>query len=322
MLHTVLGAVLPIVVTMLLGFVAAWHHDFDAKQASTLNKMVLLYAIPVGLFVQTVRVQRSVLSQDMPIVIALLSALVGLYVVVFLASRFAFHCSYGLSGLIALAASAPAVPFMGPAILTDLFHANGGVLIGTASLIENLSTVPLTILFLTFDGASKPDQPSNKDSKAKGSPFKVLLSTLAHTVRQPIVWVPVIAFGLVLLNIHMSPLVVHSLSLLGEPSGGVALFATGIILAGSPTKIGRSVLVWVALKNLIQPGLVFLGMRLLFHHGPEVSQTVLTLAIPMMPIAVMLATEHQVAQTEVASAVFLSVITSFVTMGIFIALTT
>ena len=37
--------VVPIVVTMLLGFIAAWHHDFDEKQASTLNRMVLLYAV-------------------------------------------------------------------------------------------------------------------------------------------------------------------------------------------------------------------------------------------------------------------------------------
>ncbi len=321
MLYTVLGAVLPIVVTMLLGFLAAWHHDFDAARASTLNKMVLLYAIPVGLFVQTVDVHRSVLTQDIPLVVALFTAIVGLYVAVFLASRLMFHCSYGLSALIALAVSTPPVPFMGPAVLTDLFHANSGILIGVASLIENLSTVPITILFLTLDGASKPDQPSNKDTKAKGG-IAIFASTLAHTLKQPIVWVPVLAFLAVLFNIRMSPLFVHSLSLLGEASGGVAIFATGIILASSPTKISRAVLSWVGLKNIVQPALVLVGMRLLSYHGPEVSEAVLTTAIPMMPIAVMLATEHQVAQTEVASAVFLSVISSVVTIGVFIALTT
>ena len=34
MISTVLGALLPIVVTILLGFVAAWHHDFNAKEAA------------------------------------------------------------------------------------------------------------------------------------------------------------------------------------------------------------------------------------------------------------------------------------------------
>jgi predicted permease len=51
--ETVLAALAPIAVTSLLGFVAAWHHDFAAKDAAVLNRMVLLYAVPVALFVGT-----------------------------------------------------------------------------------------------------------------------------------------------------------------------------------------------------------------------------------------------------------------------------
>ena len=40
-LSTILGALLPMVVSILLGFVAAWRHDFGSKDASTLNRMVL-----------------------------------------------------------------------------------------------------------------------------------------------------------------------------------------------------------------------------------------------------------------------------------------
>ena len=50
MLATVLGAVLPMIVTVLLGFVAAWHHDFGPKDAPILNRMVLVYAVPLALF--------------------------------------------------------------------------------------------------------------------------------------------------------------------------------------------------------------------------------------------------------------------------------
>jgi len=48
---------------------------------------------------------------------------------------------------------------------------------------------------------------------------------------------------------------------------------------------------------------------------------VLTTAIPAMPIVVMLALQYRVAEAEAASAVFLSVIGSVLTMGIFTALT-
>ena len=41
MLNTILSALLPMVVTFLLGFVAAWRHDFGTKDATILNRMVL-----------------------------------------------------------------------------------------------------------------------------------------------------------------------------------------------------------------------------------------------------------------------------------------
>ena len=50
MVETVLTALAPVVVTLLLGFAAAWHQDFGAKDAAVLNRMVLLYAVPVALF--------------------------------------------------------------------------------------------------------------------------------------------------------------------------------------------------------------------------------------------------------------------------------
>ena len=43
MVETILSALAPIVFTLLLGFVAAWRHDFGPKEASVLNRMVLLF---------------------------------------------------------------------------------------------------------------------------------------------------------------------------------------------------------------------------------------------------------------------------------------
>jgi len=108
MLSTVLGALLPIVVTILFGFIAAWRHDFEAKESSTLNRMVLLYAVPIGLFAGTVSTRRDVLSQDTTFVIAMCVAFIGMYGVVFLLSHFPFGSHIGFSSLAALAVSAPA----------------------------------------------------------------------------------------------------------------------------------------------------------------------------------------------------------------------
>lgn len=323
MISTVLGALLPIVVTILLGFVAAWHHDFNEKEASTLNRMVLLYAVPMGLFAGTVNTSRGVLSQDIPLVIALCAAVIGAYVVVLLFSRFAFRATISISALAALAVSAPAVPFIGPPVLGDLFGTASAVPIGIGSLIINLTVVPVTILLLSLDAKQQSAQgetvlPKSEYSKPSYSVFACMLF---KTVKQPIVWAPVIAFAIVLVGIRIPSLLVHSLTLLGQAAGGVALFASGIILASERLAMSRSVVTLVALKNIVQPALLLVVLRFLAYHNPIVSQAVLTTAIPMMPIVIMLAVQYRIGQAEAAAEVFLSSVSSVITMGGFIALT-
>ena len=106
--------------TLLLGFVAAGaaHQEFGVKDAAVLDRMVLLYAVPITLFVGTVGTPRGELVQDVAFAVAMCVAIVGMYTLVFLLFRFMLRFSLSdsvLAGL--LAASAPAAPFMGPAIL-------------------------------------------------------------------------------------------------------------------------------------------------------------------------------------------------------------
>ena len=238
MLDTILSALLPMVFTFLLGFVAARRHDFGAKDASTLNRMVLLYAVPMALFAGTVTTSRAALSRDIPLVIALCVGIIGLYGVVFLLCRVAFQMQVSTSALAALTASAPAVPFVGPAVLGDLFGGLSAIPIAIASLVINLTVVPVTILLLTFDSTGR-DPRENSPIPREGehpatsprSSASVFAAKLAETIKEPIVWAPVLAFIVVLTGFRIPQLLLHPLSLLGQASGGVALFACGIVLA-------------------------------------------------------------------------------------------
>src|ERR1700689_1325989 len=328
MLNTILGALLPIVVTFLLGFIAAWRHDLGPKDASILNRMVLLYAVPLTLFAGTVTTSRTALSQDVPLVIALCLAIIGLYGVVFLFSRVIFRFPTNVSALYALTASAPAVPFVGPAVLGDLFGGLSAIPIAIASLVINLTVVPVTILLLTFDSTGRDPQ-ENSPVPREGehlatsprSSASVFVAKLAETVKEPLVWAPVLAFIIVLTGFRIPQLLVHPLSLLGQASGGVALFACGIVLANGKIKANWYVLFFVFLKNIVQPALVLGGLRWVGYGNPIVSEAVLTTAIPTIPIVIMLALQYRIAQTEAASAVFLSMMGSMITIGVFIALT-
>ena len=58
-MNAVRGALLPLIVTLALGFFAAWRHEFTPEQALVLNRVVLLYALPLLLFAGTVTIKRG-----------------------------------------------------------------------------------------------------------------------------------------------------------------------------------------------------------------------------------------------------------------------
>ncbi len=244
MVETILSALAPIVFTLLLGFVAAWRHDFVPKEASVLNRMVLLYAVPLALFVGTVGTPRTDLVQDIAFVVAIFVAIVGFYVLVFVLFNFVFRFSLSESVLAALAASSPAVPFMGPAILGDLFGKTSAVTIAIAALVINLIVVPVTILGLAL-GRTPVAMTGSATTRHSAFTEKLL-----ETVKHPIVWAPVLAFVLVLCNVRVPSIVDHGLSLLGQATSGVALFASGIMLAAYKIQIDRTALSLALLKNI------------------------------------------------------------------------
>jgi malonate transporter len=58
MFTTIISALLPVVLTLLLGYLAGRHHDFTSDHAAVLNRLVLLYALPADLFVGMVTTKR------------------------------------------------------------------------------------------------------------------------------------------------------------------------------------------------------------------------------------------------------------------------
>jgi hypothetical protein len=299
----------------LLGFVAAWRHDFGATDASVLNRMVLLYAVPITLFAGTIGTPRADFINGLAFAVAICVAIVGTYGLVFLLFRFVLRFSLSESVLIALTASAPAAPFMGPPILGDLFGKGSAASIAIAALVINLVVVPATVFGLAWGKASLVST-THATARYLGFAEKLL-----ETVKKPIVWAPVLAFVLVLCDVGIPPLFGHGLSLLGQASGGVALFASGIMLAAHKIKVDWAVILLVLLKNAIEPALVLGGLVWLGYAQPIRAEAVLTTAIPTMPIVVVLAFQYHVLERRASSALFLSQIGSIFTLAAFIVLT-
>jgi hypothetical protein len=121
LLATIIGALLPIVVVLLLGFFSGWHKDFNGNQATVLNRMVMLYALPLLLFGSTITIPRSRLQADVPLFLAVAAGMVGSFFIALLVTRFVFRRDLGTSALQALTIAGPAVPFVGVSVLGYLF---------------------------------------------------------------------------------------------------------------------------------------------------------------------------------------------------------
>ena len=154
-MNAVVGALLPLIVTLAFGFFAGWHHDFTPAQASVLNRMVLLYALPLMLFAGMVTIKRSTLTSDLGLAAAITAGLLGTYLVTFLIVRFALHRPAGVSALTALAVGAPAIPFAGVVVLGYLYGPSlSAVPVAVGALVLNVIEVPVTLVLLSAAAGS------------------------------------------------------------------------------------------------------------------------------------------------------------------------
>jgi malonate transporter and related proteins len=306
MIQTIIAALLPIVVTLCLGFFAGWHKDFDIKQGSTLNKMVMLYALPLTLFAGMLGIERSVLLEQGSMASLIFIGMVVSYLIVLFLSYFIFKKSLKVSALLALAIAGPAVPFVGVPVLGFLYGDLSTVPIALCSIIMNLIQVPITLFILSQD-----DNTSNSSNN--------VIQNLKETIKEPVIWAPICAFILLIIGIPIPKDISQSLLLLGHATGGVALFASGVILYSYHIKFDLTIALSVLIKNLVIPGLVLLG-GIWYGISPQtLNISVISLAIPTASICVILAVQYKTAEQEMSSILFFSTIFSIITMGSFLA---
>jgi malonate transporter and related proteins len=314
---TALEVLLPIFVTMLLGYGAAWHHRFDEKQVPVLNKMVLLYAVPMSVSVGMLKTSRAALRADIGLLVVLIVALAAIDVIAFVLIRYVARRDLATSALQALAIAFPAGPFVGPSLLSPLFGpASSALLIVAVALVGNIFIVPFTMVCLSMAA----DQETA--SSGPSTPQAVWTSVgraLADALRQPIVWAPALSLIIVLLGVTVPQALDDSLSLLGGAAGGVGLFTTGIVLQAQRFSLSPASITSAVGKNVLTP-LAALGIAYLLGQGAVAGHEIaVSASIFTAPILVTLAVQYGVAEQEMSSALLLSAATSPLTTGAFIA---
>jgi malonate transporter len=121
MIISALMVLLPILFVMGLSYVAGREKKFTAEQVMGLNELVLVYALPGLMFVGTVTTTRTRLLGELPYLIGVFLATIGLFAAAVLVSVFVMRHSLGEAAIHANLVTFPSVAFLGVPIFTGLF---------------------------------------------------------------------------------------------------------------------------------------------------------------------------------------------------------
>lgn len=112
------GALLPVFFVLALGYLAGKRNEFDADQAAGLSKLALGFALPASLFVGMTEIPRALLLQQGRLVLALILAHVGLFLVAWIVLRRLKTLQGPASIIWALMLATSATPVFGIAVPT------------------------------------------------------------------------------------------------------------------------------------------------------------------------------------------------------------
>jgi malonate transporter len=311
MISIIVGALLPVVVTLALGMLAGWHRDQDVAAARSLNHVVLTYALPLALFSGTITIPRAELIQDWPLLVVLLAATAVPFVLALLVDLYIARRTLQAAALQAMAFGFPAIAFTGIPILTPLIGGNAIVVVDFAGLTGNIIILPTTLVLLSI---------AQLHGGGGHGDWRSIATALKVSLLQPVVLSPLLAITLVLLNIHLPTVVSSSLRLLGSTVGGISLFASGIILQSQKLVVSASAAVSSVSRLLVIPGLTY-ALNWFGVGGDALKMPVLALGLAAAPMQVILSTRYRTDEQENASVLLYTNLLCIPTLAFFIWVT-
>ncbi|MGM9888095.1 MAG: AEC family transporter, partial [Limosilactobacillus sp.] len=285
MLSTLIFALIPIFVTIGLGYLAARRGIFNDQDSKKFVKLVLTFMLPLHVFGGLWSTSRRILIANVPLMGWLMLSMTGCYLMMILIYRFGLHNSRQLATLRAMSVANPSVPFIGSAVLPLLFStSNSAITIGICSLTVNIIMLPIA-----FDALSSDRSPWQR---------------LAATFKKPLVIAAILGFLLTLCGTQMPSQLTSTFDLLGKGAGGVAIFAAGIVLGTRHLSFNQTILGTVLLKNIVFPLIILLIMWIAGTPAVLRRLVVIALAIPTATMPSTLAIRFGVNEKELASTQF------------------
>jgi len=308
------GALLPVFFVLALGYFAGKRNAFDADQAAGLSKLALGFALPASLFVGMTEIPRELLLQQGRLVLALMLAHVGLFLVAWLFLRRVKTLQGAASIICALLLATSATPVFGIAVLQPLLGDTSAGTVGLVALAINF-VVPTAIILLEMASSA-----SGAASAASSSHHAHVLSGLKSGLKSPVLWGPVLGIVVVLAGLRIPKDIASCFEMIGSTTSGVAVFTVGLTLAAHAFHLSRMVVLSTIGRVTVQTFVLFVLLHLLHVDSPFAREALVCCSFPVATIVVLLAAKYKTMEAESASTLLLSTLSLVVTVPITIAI--
>jgi len=313
MIHSLLLALLPIFLIIGLGIFAGRTGRIDNVKVSSLNTLVMDFALPAAMFSAILHATRRELLAQWGLLLMTAGSLVVFWLLVYALQRGVFRQSSGGAAVLAISVALPNFAAAGVPLLGAVAGEHGRMQTALAISVGAVILSPMTLLLLDIEQARQA---------AGGAGTKDLFgAALKRVARAPLVIAPVLAIILVLADVSLPAALLRSFMLLGLASSGVALLLTGLVLSANKVSMTVKVLGAVLLANILHPLVVWAFGGALPIGRLDRIDAVLLNALPSGFFGIFFALRYGVEIREAASVVAVSTVFSIVTLATAVVLT-
>lgn len=303
MFNLILNALVPVAFVVLLGFYGGRSKMITAEGAKSMSTVVVNFALPCVLFVSIF----SFSPKQFENIDYVLTLLIGICLPFFIAlfvGMFVWKKPAGEASLFASNSGFPDMAYFGLPVVLTVIGQQGMLPIIVGNIISSIVVIPIIMAML------------NKGERSTSSP--TIGTIIINTLKQPVVWAPLTGLVLVLLGVKLPVLLTESLKLIGDISGGLALFTLGVLLSLLTPRVDLEVVVVVILKNLVMPALV-VALAMMFKLDPTLAKgAIIIAACPAATMGAMLSSQFGVAPEKIPGQILASNVVAIVTMAMWI----
>ncbi|AFJ48581.1 AEC family transporter [Shimwellia blattae] len=316
MTYVIIHALAPIFVIMLLGFWAGKTKKVDNQNVSLLNVFVMDFALPAALFSATVQTPWVGIIAQSPLLLILTLSMWITYAAVYFLSVKVFKKSPQDAAVLTLTVALPNYAALGLPILGSVLGEGPSTSLSVAVSIAcgSVLLTPFCLLILEREKARAAGE-------NQGSTLSMLPVLMWRSLKNPIVWGPLLGVILSAIGIKMPDLVLYALKPLGLAATAAALFLTGVILSARKLKINAVVILATLTKLLIQPAIAWVLVVIFGIQGPVAVTGVLMIALAAGFFGVVFGNRFGVQSPDAEAVLLFSSILSILSLPLFISLT-